>query len=196
MLFRSTLKAGDELTVTGEYFAYIGMNFDRNYRFCTLLLMQGNEVKATLYSSFKTSTEAAFKIENDVPAGTYKVVLSSQIELKSEPFSQEITIQKTTATPSARLKVTKAVIIDKNAAFFRKQVMITFNEVIGSARIEAIVFPNLRIENTIRYSNDISSHTLSDDEYNYLVNNLPKGYVLIKENGKEYQAEFSLVKGN
>ena len=88
------------------------------------------------------------------------------------------------------------MIIDKNAAFFRKQVMITFNEVIGSARIEAIVFPNLRIENTIRYSNDISSHTLSDDEYNYLVNNLPKGYVLIKENGKEYQAEFSLVKGN
>ena len=93
-LSKTTLKAGDELTVTGEYFAYTGMNFDRNYRFCTLLLMQGNEVKATLYPSYKTPTEAAFKIENDVPAGTYKVVLSSQIQLKSEPFSQEITIQK------------------------------------------------------------------------------------------------------
>ncbi|WP_315100005.1 glycoside hydrolase xylanase [Capnocytophaga sputigena] len=195
-LSKTTLKAGDELTVTGEYFAYIGMNFDRNYRFCTLLLMQGNEVKATLYPSFKTPTEAAFKIENDVPAGKYKVVLSSQIQLKSEPFSQEVTIQKTTATPSARLKVTKAEIIDKNATFFRKQVMITFNETIDSAAIEAIVFPNLRIENVIRYPKTISSHTLSDDEYNYLVNNLPKGYVLIEENGKEYQAEFSLVKGN
>ena len=158
--------------------------------------MQGNEVKATLYPSYKTPTEATFKIGNEVPAGKYKVVLSSQVLLKSEPFSQEVTIQKTTATPSARLKVTKAVIIDKNAAFFRKQVMITFNEIIGSAAIEAIVFPNLRIQNTIRYSKDISSHTLSDDEYNYLINSLPKGYVLIKENGKEYQAEFSLVKGN
>jgi len=93
-LSKTTLKAGDELTVTGEYFAYTGMNFDRNYRFCTLLLMQGNEVKATLYPSFKTPTEAAFKVENEVPAGKYKVVLSSQIQLKSEPFSQEITIQK------------------------------------------------------------------------------------------------------
>ena len=195
-LSKTTLKAGDELTVTGEYFAYIGMNFDRNYRFCTLLLMQGNEVKATLYPSYKTPTEAAFKIENDVPAGKYKVVLSSQIQLKSEPFSQEVTIQKTTATSSARLKVTKAEIIDENATFFRKQVMITFNETIDSARIEAIVFPNLRIENTIRYPKAISSHTLSDDEYNYFINNLPKGYVLIEENGKEYQAEFSLVKGN
>ena len=70
------------------------MNFDRNYRFCTLLLMQGDEVKATLYPSFKTPAEAAFKVENEVPAGKYKVVLSSQIQLKSEPFSQEITIQK------------------------------------------------------------------------------------------------------
>lgn len=195
-LSKTTLKAGDELTVTGEYFAYIGMNFDRNYRFCTLLLMQGNEVKATLYPSYKTPTEAAFKVENEVPAGKYKVVLSSQIQLKSEPFSQEITIQKMTATPSARLKVTKAEVIDENATFFRKQVMITFNETIDSAAIEAIVFPNLRIENVIRYPKTISSHTLSDDEYNYLVNNLPKGYVLIEENGKEYQAEFSLVKGN
>ena len=172
------------------------MNFDRNYRFCTLLLMQGNEVKATLYPSYKTPTEATFKVENEVPAGKYKVVLSSQIQLKSEPFSQEITIQKTTATPSARLKVTKAVIIDENAAFFRKQVMITFNEIIGSARIEAIVFPNLRIENMLTYESAITSSRLSDSDYNYLVNNLPKGYVLIKENGKEYQAEFSLVKGN
>lgn len=195
-LSKTTLKAGDELTVTGEYFAYIGMNFDRNYRFCTLLLMQGNEVKATLYPSYKTPTEAAFKVENEVPAGKYKVVLSSQIQLKSEPFSQEITIQKMTATPSVRLKVTKAEIIDKNADFFRKQVKITFNKSIDDATIKAIVFPNLRIENTIRYPKAISSHTLSDDEYNYLVNNLPKGYVLIEENGKEYQAEFSLVKGN
>ena len=41
-----------------------------------------------------------------------------------------------------------------------------------------------------------SSITLSDDQYNYLVNELPKGYVLIKENDKEYKAEFSLEKGN
>jgi len=39
-----------------------------------------------------------------------------------------------------------------------------------------------------------SSITLSDDQYNYLVNELPKGYVLIKENDKEYKAEFSLEK--
>ena len=88
------------------------------------------------------------------------------------------------------------MIIDENAAFFRKQVMITFNEIIGSARIEAIVFPNLRIENMLTYESAITSSRLSDSDYNYLVNNLPKGYVLIKENGKEYQAEFSLVKGN
>ena len=150
----------------------------------------------TFAASYKTPTEAAFKVENEVPAGKYKVVLSSQIQLKSEPFSQEITIQKMTATPSVRLKVTKAEIIDKNADFFRKQVKITFNKSIDDATIKAIVFPNLRIENTIRYPKAISSHTLSDNDYNYFINNLPKGYVLIEENGKEYQAEFSLVKGN
>ena len=195
-LSKTTLKAGDELTVTGEYFAYIGMNFDRNYRFCTLLLMQGNEVKATLYPSYKTPTEAAFKVENDVPVGKYKVVLSSQIQLKSEPFSQEITIQKTTATPSVRLKVTKAEIVDKNDGYFPKQVKITFNKSIDDATIKAIVFPNLKIENMLTYKSAVTSSRLSDNDYNYLINNLPKGYVLIEENGKEYQAEFSLVKGN
>ena len=195
-LSKTTLKAGDELTVTGEYFAYIGMNFDRNYRFCTLLLMQGNEVKATLYPSYKTPTEAAFKVENEVPAGKYKVVLSSQIQLKSEPFSQEITIQKTTATPSVRLKVTKAEIVDKNDGYFPKQVKITFNKSIDDATIKAIVFPNLKIENMLTYKSAVTSSRLSDNDYNYLINNLPKGYVLIEENGKEYKAEFSLEKGN
>ena len=195
-LSKTTLKVGDELTVTGEYFAYIGMNFDRNYRFCTLLLMQGDEVKATLYPSFKTPTEAAFKVENEVPAGKYKVVLSSQIQLKSEPFSQEITIQKTTATPSVRLKVTKAEIVDKNDGYFPKQVKITFNKSIDDATIKAIVFPNLKIENMLTYKSAVTSSRLSDNDYNYLINNLPKGYVLIEENGKEYKAEFSLEKGN
>ena len=195
-LSATTLKTGDELTVTGENFTYTSVGLNTGYRTCHLLLIKDGETKATIETYNHRGTTATFEIGGDVPAGTYKVVLSSQIQLKSEPFSQEITIQKTTATPSARLKVTKAVIIDENAAFFRKQVMITFNEVIGSARIEAIVFPNLRIQNTIRYPKDISSHTLSDDEYNYLINSLPKGYVLIEENGKEYQAEFSLLKGN
>ena len=123
-------------------------------------------------------------------------MLSSQVLLKSEPFSQEITIKKTTATPSARLKVTKAEIVDENAGFFPKQVYIIFNEAIGSATIKAIVFPNLKIENMLTYKSAVTSSRLSDNDYNYLVNNLPKGYVLIEENGKEYQAEFSLVKGN
>ena len=195
-LSKTTLKAGDELTVTGEYFAYTGMNHIGNYKFCTLLLMQGNEVKATLYPSYKTPTEATFKIGNEVTAGKYKVVLSSQVLLKSEPFSQEVTIQKTTATPSARLKVTKAVIVDENATFFSKQVKITFNKSIDDATIKAIVFPNLKIENMLTYESAVTSSRLSDNDYNYLINNLPRGYVLIEENGKEYQAEFSLVKGN
>ena len=195
-LSATTLKTGDELTVTGENFTYASVGLNTGYRTCHLLLIKDGETKATIETYNHRGTTATFEIGGDVPAGTYKVVLSSQIQLKSEPFSQEITIQKTTATPSARLKVTKAVIIDENAAFFRKQVMITFNEIIGSARIEAIVFPNLRIENMLTYESAITSSRLSDSDYNYLVNNLPKGYVLIKENGKEYQAEFSLVKGN
>ena len=48
----------------------------------------------------------------------------------------------------------------------------------------------------LTYKSAVTSSRLSDNDYNYLINNLPKGYVLIEENGKEYQAEFSLVKGN
>ena len=73
---------------------------------------------------------------------------------------------------------------------------ITFNKSIDDATIKAIVFPNLKIENMLTYKSAVTSSRLSDNDYNYLINNLPKGYVLIEENGKEYQAEFSLVKGN
>ena len=93
-LSTTTLKTGDEITVTGENFAYSSMDDNNDYRFCTLLLMQNGEEKVTLYANHKTPTEATFKIGDDVPSGTYKVVFSSQIKKKSEVFSQEITVQR------------------------------------------------------------------------------------------------------
>ena len=44
------------------------------------------------------------------------------------------------------------------------------------------------------YTAAVSTRRLSDSEYDYLLKDLPKGYVLIEENGKEYKAEFSLRK--
>jgi len=70
-------------------------------------------------------------------------------------------------------------------------------ELVSSFRylaIKAIVFPNLKIENMTRYPAAVSTRRLSDSEYDYLLKDLPKGYVLIEENGKEYKAEFSLRK--
>lgn len=87
-----------------------------------------------------------------------------------------------------------AELIDKDASFFAKQINIFFNEEIGNATIKAIVFPNLKIENMTRYPAAVSTRRLSDSEYDYLLKDLPKGYVLIEENGKEYKAEFSLRK--
>ena len=122
-------------------------------------------------------------------------MLSSQIQLKSEVFGQEVTIQKVVPETPPRLKVKgTAELIDKDASFFAKQINIFFNEEIGNATIKAIVFPNLKIENMTRYPAAVSTRRLSDSEYDYLLKDLPKGYVLIEENGKEYKAEFSLRK--
>ena len=139
-LSTTTLKTGDELTITGENFTYMSVGFNTNYRYCELLLIKNGETKATLSTYNHRGTTATFKIDNNVESGTYKVVLSSQIHLK------------------------------------------------------AIVFPNLKIENMTRYPAAVSTRRLSDSEYDYLLKDLPKGYVLIEENGKEYKAEFSLRK--
>ncbi|GJH40392.1 hypothetical protein RCZ04_09420 [Capnocytophaga sp. HP1101] len=193
-LSATKLRTDDELIVTGENFAYSGMNYIRDYRFCNLLLMQDGEIKATLYSNHRTATEAKFKIGEEVPSGTYKVVFSSQVKLKSEVFAQEITVQQLTA---GRLTVNLAKIVNKNAASNAKFVQIYFNEELNNATIKAIVFPKLKIEKIIpfpQYKVISSAQILSDNDYDYLVDNLPlKGYVLIEEDGKEYKADFSLV---
>ena len=95
------------------------------------------------------------------------------------------------------MSVIKAVVVKKDVPLY-KTVDITFNRMIRDASIKAFVFPKLT-NSIILYgyrSKIATSITLSDDQYNYLVNELPKGYVIIKENGKEYKAEFSLEKGN
>ena len=194
-LSATTLKTGDELTITGENFTYMSVGFNTNYRYCELLLIKNGETKATLSTYNHRGTTATFKIDNSVESGTYKVVLSSQIHLKSEVFGQEVTIQKVVPETPPRLKVKgTAELIDKDASFFAKQINIFFNEEIGNASIKAIVFPNLKIENMTRYPAAVSTRRLSDSEYDYLLKDLPKGYVLIEENGKEYKAEFSLRK--
>ena len=93
-LSATTLKAGDELTITGENFTYVSVGLNSDYRTCHLLLIKDGETKATIETHNHRGTTATFKVGNEVPAGKYKVVLSSQIQLKSEPFNQEITIQK------------------------------------------------------------------------------------------------------
>lgn len=194
-LSTTTLKTGDDLTITGENFSYMSVGFNTNYRYCELLLIKNGETKATLSTYNHRGTTATFKIDNNVESGTYKVVLSSQIHLKSEVFGQEITVQKVVPETPPRLKVKgTAELIDKDASFFAKQINIFFNEEIGNASIKAIVFPNLKIENMTRYPAAVSTRRLSDSEYDYLLKDLPKGYVLIEENGKEYKAEFSLRK--
>ena len=160
-----------------------------------LAVFKNGETKATLSTYNHRGTTATFKIDNSVESGTYKVVLSSQIHLKSEVFGQEVTVQKVVPETPPRLKVKgTAELIDKDASFFAKQINIFFNEEIGNASIKAIVFPNLKIENMTRYPAAVSTRRLSDSEYDYLLKDLPKGYVLIEENGKEYKAEFSLRK--
>ena len=196
-LSKTFLKTGDKLTITGENFAYSSMDDNDDYKSCSLLLMQNGEEKATLFANHKTPTEATFIIGDDVPSGTYKVVFSSQIKKKSEVFSQEITVQKVAPAPTSRLKVRDATIYDKNAGWLAKQVFVTFTEEIGNAKVKAIVFPKLRIEKLAYFPISVRSlSALPDNDYEYLANNLPKGYVLIEENGKEYKVEFSLIKEN
>ena len=195
-LSTTTLKTGDKLTITGENFTYMSVGFDTNYRYCELLLIKNGETKATLSTFNHQGTTATFEIDKSVESGTYKVVLFSQVHLKSEVFGQEVTVQKEIileAHPRLKIKGT-AELIDKDASSYAKQINIFFNEEIGNATIKAIVFPNLKIENMTRYPAVVSTRRLSDSEYDYLLKDLPKGYVLIEENGKEYKAEFSLRK--
>ncbi|EKY12047.1 DUF5018 domain-containing protein [Capnocytophaga sp. oral taxon 324] len=198
-LSATTLKTGDELTITGENFTYMSVGFNTNYRYCELLLIKNGETKATLSTYNHRGTTATFKIDNSVESGTYKVVLSSQIHLKSEVFGQEVTVQKEIILEAhPRLKATYAKVVDKNSTdYYAKYVQVYFNEDLEDAKVKAIVFPKLKIENTTYFPSVkaiSSSEKLSDSNYDYLANNLPKGYVLIEENGKEYKVEFSLIK--
>ena len=196
-LSSTTLKTGDELTVTGENFTYMSVGrTNGDYRHCSLLLMKDGAVKATLETYNHRGTTATFTIDDSVPSGTYKVVFSSQIRLKSDPFSQEITIEKKTTAPTSRLKVREAVLYDKNASWLARQVFVTFTEEIKDAQVKALVFPQLRIENLLYYPIAVSSSALQGNDYEYLANHLPEGYVLIEENGREYQVTFSLKKKN
>jgi len=196
-LSSTTLKTGDELTVTGENFTYMSVGrTNGDYRHCSLLLMKDGAVKATLETYNHRGTTATFTIDDSVPSGTYKVVFSSQIRLKSDPFSQEITIEKKATAPTSRLKVREAVLYDKNASWLARQVFVTFTEEIKDAQVKALVFPQLRIENLLYYPIAVSSSALQGNDYEYLANHLPEGYVLIEENGREYQVTFSLKKKN
>ena len=126
----------------------------------------------------------------------YEITIINDIGQESAPFNQEINIEERVPT-STPLSVIKAVVVKKDVPLY-KTVDITFNRMIRDASIKAFVFPKIT-NSIILYgyrSKMASSITLSDDQYNYLVNELPKGYVLIKENDKEYKAEFSLEKGN
>ncbi len=194
-----SLKKGEEFTVHGEC---VGIRYqDKHTPLPKLkLIKEDGSFKYIEALQFPEkgilSFYAPFKIPKDFESGKYKWTVTNFVG-ESAVVDKMITIEgDTSPATSARLKVTKAEIVDKNAGFFPKQVYITFNEAIGSATIKAIVFPNLKIENMLTYKSAVTSSRLSDNDYNYLINNLPKGYVLIKENGKEYKAEFSLEKEN
>ena len=92
-LSQTSLRTGDTLTLTGEYFTYTSVGrTNGDYRYCSLLLFKDGELKATIDTFDHRDTTATFTIDDSVPAGTYKVVFSSQIRLLSESFAQEITI--------------------------------------------------------------------------------------------------------
>ena len=194
-----SLKKGEEFTVYGEC---VGIRYqDKHTPLPKLkLIKEDGSFKYIEALRFPEkgilSFYAPFKIPKDFESGKYKWTVTNFVG-ESAVVDKMITIEgATTPVAPSHLKVTKAEIVDKSAGFFPKQVYITFNEAIGNAKLKAIVFPNLKIENMITYKSAVTSSRLSDNDYNYLMNNLPKGYVLIEENGKEYQAEFSLVKGN
>jgi hypothetical protein len=194
-----SLKKGEEFTVYGEC---VGIRYqDKHTPLPKLkLIKEDGSFKYIEALRFPEkgilSFYAPFKIPKDFESGKYKWTVTNFVG-ESAVVDKMITIEgATTPVAPSHLKVTKAEIVDKSAGFFSKQVYITFNEAIGNAKLKAIVFPNLKIENMITYKSAVTSSRLSDNDYNYLMNNLPKGYVLIEENGKEYQAEFSLVKGN
>ena len=192
------MKKGEKLVVKGKHFLY-NMNYKENWQ-TVLKLKERYTPDVTILNVEDNNDKIATFIipdsDNVFEDYPYEITIINDIGQESAPFNQEINIEERVPT-STPLSVIKAVVVKKDVPLY-KTVDITFNRMIRDASIKAFVFPKIT-NSIILYgyrSKMASSITLSDDQYNYLVNELPKGYVLIKENDKEYKAEFSLEKGN
>ena len=195
---KTSLKKGEKLVVKGKHFLY-NMNYKENCQ-TVLKLKERYTPDVTILNVEDNNDKIATFIipdsDNVFEDYPYEITIINDIGQESAPFNQEINIEERVPT-STPLSVIKAVVVKKDVPLY-KTVDITFNRMIRDASIKAFVFPKIT-NSIILYgyrSKMASSITLSDDQYNYLVNELPKGYVLIKENDKEYKAEFSLEKGN
>ena len=195
---KTSLMKGEKLVVKGQHFFY-NMNYQKDWQ-TVLKLKERYTPDVTILNVEDNNDKVATFIipdsDNVFEDYPYEITITNDIGQESAPFNQEINIEERVPT-STPLSVIKAVVVKKDVPLY-KTVDITFNRMIRDASIKAFVFPKLT-NSIILYgyrSKIATSITLSDDQYNYLVNELPKGYVIIRENGKEYQAEFSLVKGN
>ena len=198
IMMHYSLKKGEKLVVKGKHFLY-NMNYKENWQ-TVLKLKERYTPDVTILNVEDNNDKVATFIipdsDNVFEDYPYEITITNDIGQESAPFNQEINIEERVPT-STPLSVIKAVVVKKDVPLY-KTVDITFNRMIRDASIKAFVFPKLT-NSIILYgyrSKIATSITLSDDQYNYLVNELPKGYVIIKENGKEYKAEFSLEKGN
>ena len=195
---KTSLKKGEKLVVKGKHFLY-NMNYKENWQ-TVLKLKERYTPDVTILNVEDNNDKIATFIipdsDNVFEDYPYEITIINDIGQESAPFNQEINIEERVPT-STPLSVIKAVVVKKDVPLY-KTVDITFNRMIQDASIKTFVFPKIT-NSIILYgyrSKMASSITLSNDQYNYLVNELPKGYVLIKENDKEYKAEFSLEKGN
>lgn len=130
--------------------------------------------------------------------GVYKIRVKNNL-LQYGVSSQELTLKVNAFNEGVtKYKVDKATLSSNESSSFRRQVLISFNEGIGDITIDRIVFGSgskQHIEsNYSLYESAIFTNAIPMATYNDMVNNLNDyaGYVVIKDNGREFKLYFSL----
>ncbi|WP_108867960.1 hypothetical protein [Aquimarina aquimarini] len=182
------------ITLTGQnlYFDYI--SFSRVQ--IELINGRGDVVfnTTTSYTNYVNTTEMRFGIHRSIKPGTYRIRYKGNVEAFGWIDTGVDVTVKLPPNQHPTLNVSEATLYSDTSAVFPRQVRVAFNENIASYTIKKIVLlgssPEQEIGSFFTYPTSVLTGEISG--YFQVFSNRT-GYVLVEDNGVEYEIYFTLT---
>ncbi|WP_103866392.1 hypothetical protein [Aquimarina sp. I32.4] len=182
------------ITLTGQnlYFDYI--SFSRVQ--IELINGRGDVVfnTTTSYTKYVNTTEMRFGIHRSIKPGTYRIRYKGNVEAFGWIDTGVDVTVKLPPNQHPTLNVSEATLYSDTSAVFPRQVRVAFNENIANYTIKKIVLlgssPKQEIGSFFTYPTSVLTGEISG--YFQVLSNRT-GYVLVEDNGVEYEIYFTLT---